>query len=355
MNQYIWLISIVFIISIIMLSNPEVLAISNEYILLDDPLLLEQSLGQDYNLINVNLRLPEELINTFSSETRNQLKNLALLYATRDKIEIDKSVDFLENNNNGIVDDNYQLNIEKEEDEQTLSISPLPGVSVNANYNQNEEDNKIEKSTNISLNYWMNNKTMIRAEYDFEDKKGWNIADISLDEPGNEQNNEGDVANNIDFNNDTEAILNEEKNETSRLGILFKTNDYITISADYINQDKILDQDFSTVIGVEYRDEHGRVKYHYQVDFGDINTQESGLELDYKDLATFNASYKLLNPKLLEDQLKESIWDFGLDVNLNEISSISLGYQLKSEKAEEDIDQTDDKESNIKAQLKIKF
>ncbi len=336
----------------------------------------------DFNLTDFVLRLPEKEFNLFSPEAQNELLNLAALYANQ-TIKVDKEFN-LTAESEGIIENN--LNISKPEEElvpDSLVLTPLPGVLVNADFKQEKEELTIEENTSISLQYWMNNRTLIRAEYGVASRKWWDIKDITLDDeasiPGDtDDNNSGtddpdnDDSNNDDNTNDDpdsvndddirqEAVFNKETNEKSRLGISYKTSDRITISADYLDEGEDGISDFSTILGVEYIDQNGLLKYHYQLDFdemdfGTIRKMESGVELGIKDLAIFNASYQLLNPGLLEDQLKESIWDFGLDFNLNDISSLSLGYQLKSNKDQNlELEDSSEKESNIKAQLEIEF
>ncbi len=321
------------------------LAYMEKPIVLDDPELFNNSLNHSYDLVSMDLRLPEIDPEILNNKSQNKLINLVLLYGARDDLQINKEDSrFIERFSSGEMDE-YRLNVENDDQEKSLSVNPLPGISVDADFNKDEEDNSIQENTNVSLKYWMNNKTLIRAKYGMENKEWWDIREIKL-----ENGSEGE------FNSDEpvhELTFNEEKNQTSSLGISFQTNDRVTISADYIDSTS-MERDFSTLFGVEYKDDVGTLKYHYQVDFGEQNTKETGLELGYKDLATFNATYKIFDPKVIEDQLDKSMWDFGLDVNLNDISTISLGYQLKKKLSDQLIDLGED-ESNIQAELKIKF
>ena len=313
---------------------------SVEEIVLDDPKLLQDSLDQSYDLAAVGLRLPEIESSILNVKSHDKLIDLVLLYGSGEDIEVSNNLldRPLDNELN-----EERLTLEDDQRKKGISLNPLPGVSVDANYNKDEsEDNTTQENTNVSLKYWLNNKTLLRAEYGMENKEWWDIEDIKLENNRDKEIEDGESSQKLTFN--------EEKNQTSRLGLSFQTNDRVTISADYVDSTPI-DTDYSTIFGVEYKDDNGIIKYHYQRDFGDQSAKESGLEFGYKDLATFNATYKIFDPKVIEDQLNESIWDIGLDVNLNDISTISLGYQLEKRLP----DKEDDEESNIKAELKLKF
>ncbi|MFP4016743.1 MAG: hypothetical protein ACLFUI_06895 [Halanaerobiales bacterium] len=311
-----------------------------ELIRLNNPGLVSETLNQPYDLESIDLRLPQSEQGVLNEESHDKLLDMLEIYGARDEMKFENNLS-LSNPDISNRTDRYRLNVEDNEGGNILSLNPLPGVSVNAGYDKDEEENSVRENTNISLQYWMNNRTSIRAEYGMENRAWWDIAEIKLED-------ENEV---IDQPKE-EVTFNEERNETGRLGISYQANDHFTISADYIDSTSI-DKDYSTIFGVEYRDELGSVRYHYQVDFGDQKMQETGLEFGYKELATFNASYKLYDPEAIEEELNKAIWDFGLDLNLNEISTISLGYQLKQEDALFDKDEED--ESNIQAQLKIQF
>ncbi|MGB4372830.1 MAG: hypothetical protein WBI93_04585, partial [Halanaerobiales bacterium] len=104
-----------------------------------------------------------------------------------------------------------------------------------------------------------------------------------------------------------------------------------------------------------YRDDDlGRVRYHYQLDRGNDNARTTGLELGFKDLATFNATYKIYNPETIEEQLNQ--WIFGIGLNLNDSSTLSFEYLWKQDNPAEDLVGEENKdEPDIKAKLEIKF
>lgn len=308
---------------------------------LNNPELISERMKQSYDLESIELRLPENVNEILNSESQDKLLDMLAIYGARDDMHFDSNLILNEPSINHS-SKRYHLDLENQDRGNILSLNPLPGVSVNAGYDkdEDEEENLVRENTNISLQYWMNNRTRISAEYGMENREWW---DEEIRSEGADKENGQSME---------EVIFNEERDQTSRLGISYQANDFFTISADYVDSTS-LDLDYSTIFGVEYRDDIGSVRYHYQVDVGEQRMQESGLELGYRDMATFNASYKLYDPAVIEEELNEAIWDFGLDLNLNEISTISFGYQLKQNDASNDKDEDD--ESNIQAQLKIQF
>lgn len=325
-----------------------------------------------YSLLDHELLLPDDDLKTFSIKAQKDLYDLAALYGRRDTdrvthLDIPTDVKLKDS-----IYIDKPVTLEGEEGEKnTITFNPLPGVSVNAGFEKNQEDLKLETNTNISLNYQMNERTMIRAGYGLVSKEWWDVKKISLKEDEPEEtdkplSNEDSTAEE-DLTNDEkpdeenlveEVVYNAERSEEGRVGISYQTSDRVTISADYVENLFDDNEDFSTIFGVEYSDDGKSLKYKYKIDFGESKNTLTGLELGFKDLATFNASYKVLNPDELEDQLKESIWDFGVDLNLNDSSSLSLGYQIKNNETVNDspeLADEDKKEKNIKAQLEFRF
>src|SRR5690554_1785780 len=332
----------------------------------------------DFHLTEYQLRLPENRME-LSPEAQDELLNLAALYANR-TITINKEP-VLNNLSQGLENSLIIDRPAQEDRQESLVLKPLPGVLVNADFKQEEkEDWTIEENTNISLQYWMNNRTLIRAEYDLASTRWWDTQAIVLNDEDEQreedinndnddknyenperQKNEGEMIPDEGYNPQKEAIFNREISEKSRLGISYKTTDRITVSADYIDGDEEGLSDFSTILGVEYADDTGLIRYHYQIDFDEmdfstIRKMASGVEFGIRDQAIFNASYQLLKPEDLENQLQGSVWDFGLDLNLTDITTLSLGYQFT--KPDDDVlelNTQQEKESNIKAQFEIKF
>lgn len=332
-------------------------------ILMDYPAMIDNFIYYNrYDLINFDLRLPELDERIFTEEAQSKLLNLAYIY------EPDRL-----NNNTYVMENKRYISLEqywnnRQDNGSVLILEPLPGVAVNAEYDKDELDLSIRENTNISLNLWMNKRTMIWAGYGRENRSWWDFVDLNLIDKGLdndiEENNDNDYSEeNQENRTDIGAELKrtgrmayfEESNEKGRLGIAYKTSDYFTISADYINDLDPGNKGFSTIIGLEYRDDDiGRVRYHYQLDRGSENARITGLEFAFKDLATFNATYKIYNPETIEEQLNQ--WIFGLGLNLNDNSTLSFEYLWKQDNVGEDLLEEENKdESNIKARLEIKF
>lgn len=367
MKRKLWIIVIIFLLSI----NNIKITLAEGYIKLGNTEIFNSVMLGDYNLLSIDLRLPEEDMRIFDEETQNKLLDLAESYGGR-KIDLDgltKRVKMIQ-------PVNYIFNLEQED---RLFFEFFPGVSVNAEYNKNKDDLITEENTNISLNYWMNNRTLIRAEYGRENREWWNIVNINLSDSNNEEQDNGINDDNLkmELQNDNKSngqvideinydgsikernlpglVIYEERLETGKVGISYKTNDYLTISADYINDLNALSRGYSTIFGVEYKDDDlGSLRYHYQLDRGNENARATGLEFAFKDLATFNATYKIYNPETIEEQLNQ--WIFGLGLNLNDNSTLSFEYLWKQDNVGEDLLEEENKdESNIKARLEIKF
>ncbi|QTL96906.1 hypothetical protein GM661_02400 [Iocasia frigidifontis] len=324
-----------------------------------------------YSLGNLNLRLPDEENDDFNDETEHDLKALASLYGNRQPDRVGDEIGLIVRDDEYIGNNFLQNNINL--DRKSLKINPVPGLSLNADFIVLDDDDIKESNSNLNLFYELNSKTTLRAGYGLANKEWWDYEDIILED--NDGNN--GIDENIDEDNmaDGDSIddemseeeststlekgnlfLDSDRSEASLIGISYKTSDYLTLSADYINN--IVgeeDVDYSTVLGLAYADNGNQLKYHYQIDFGDAKTTETGIEIGYRDLLTFNASYKLLDPDQLKNQLAESVWDFGVGFKLDEKSSISFGYQLIKNEESDDISLETDKESNLKAQLEIKF
>jgi nucleoside diphosphate kinase len=96
----------------------------------------------------------------------------------------------------------------------------------------------------------------------------------------------------------------------------------------------------------------GTIRASYQIDLNDELIQRiTGVELDFNNLATFSASYKLLDPENIESTLKsQTAWDLGLGVTLNENYGLNLGYELI-----ETEDESEESERNISASFEINF
>lgn len=214
---------------ILLLFSCKALAGTDEFISFDNPELVRNVLQKPYELALIDLRLPEEDYPVLNKKAQDKLFNLVSLYGNReseqDSLYYSRYIE--------ISDYNFE-NTYINANVNRISLNPLPGVLVDAEYDKTEEDNTIEENANISLSYWMNNRTLLRAEYGRENREWWSISDE-------------------DISNST-ILYNEEVNETGRLGISYQSNKYLTFSADYINKDfPALDSDYSTVLVLNIR------------------------------------------------------------------------------------------------------
>ncbi|MFW6029332.1 MAG: hypothetical protein ACOCRO_03670 [Halanaerobiales bacterium] len=308
---------------------------------LNNPDLVESNPSKPYRLLNSELHLPDLEQNELDIYREEELINYVALYIGRNfnnnvfNMRNDLLYDYRDNR--------YEIQLNKDEEEHIISMNPLPGVLLQADFNREEEDQRFEEDSSISLKYWLNNRTMIRAEHGIERTEWWDIRDITLE---NEENSIYPAE---------ELVYNEEKSESSRLGIDYRGNERLTFSADLINDLASYDKDYSTYFTIQYEDESGVIRYINQNDFGDIKAHINSIEFGYRDLATLHTSYKVVNPKRLEEKFQESIWDIGLDFNLNDISSLSFGYQFKEGRNNDFDNEQEDNESNINAQFEFEF
>ncbi|WP_041606035.1 hypothetical protein [Halothermothrix orenii] len=337
----------------------------------------------DYNrfkLTDYKLRLPEEvMLLSFSHEIREELIGLASRYSHRtDSLPVNLQIYNLTSDQIHLKR-NYSesVSLDEEASKESIEFRLYPGIVINADYIQDELDSEIKSETNIGLIYKLNNRTYLTAEYGLESREWWDIHDIELESDEGEgdsstgtgeQNTSPDDGTSEDGTSKETVVDREQeepytykKEETrkSRVGISYKTTDEVTISADYVSDGTDIGA-VTTVIGVEYDVEQGKLLYKYQYNFGDKSKQTTtGVEVDLNDLATLTASYKLLNFESLEENLKETIWDIGVDLNISDVSSLSVGYQLKdndeTDQSHNVEDEDDIEESNIKAELEIKF
>ena len=301
----------------------------------------------DFSLIDV-----EQEFKNFSPEGWEKLIDLASQYEIKNDASL--SVEPLQELKSKTIAEDSNLE-EIDLKNPFFNFKPLPGVFVEANYNEEEEKYKIKINTNINLKYYMNEKTLITANYNLLNKElatdyNYDIDDEIITPPSEEE---------LEVNDDNE--FTEKKDPEGRLGVIYQTSDKMTISADYINKNIFSGTGgFATSLGVEYNDEIGqlRAKYHFDKD-QEMKKTMTGLELDLNNLARFSASYKLYNPELVRTELnKESVWDIGFDVSLTDLSTLSFGYTLINNQEldqETASDFIEDKESNLEASFQIKF
>ncbi len=306
----------------------------------------------DYNSIDINdyiMRLPEEgmVLEDFGTEYQDRLRELAERYGSSQNDLLD------------IVFTDEE--IKDVEPSESVTFQPAENININVGYEQEDRNEEIKNKTALEVNYNIDEKTSVTAGYEFQNVKEYNIGINSLD--------------NSNFLEENSELLRDENNIDSRLGISYQTTENIRIFADYVYNDILLEEaGESTVFGLEYNTNDSVIAAEYSI-IEELNKQgrQTGLSYQYEDLATFSASYKLLDPEKIEDQLEqEKSWDFGVNFNLNEDSSFSLGFQVReilnsTNQSGEDTENNEenntnntaetetDKETNVEASFQIKF
>jgi hypothetical protein len=297
----------------------------------------------DYNSIDINdyiFRLPEEDMRLINFNTKNQIKlrELAIRYgSTQDDL---LNMVLTESANN------YETN--------NLSFNPSTKVSINMGLNEEQTFDMGNNMTGVQFNYILDDNTLINAGYEVE--------------------------NSYEYDREQNEMINSS-NLDSRFGIRYQTTDNIQLFGDYVYNNILKETGRTTVFGLEYNNYESIISAEYRVgdditiDGEAVNSTQYGLTYRYSDLASFSASYKLLDKNLLED-LKDQEWDFGVGFNLNEQTSFQMGVQLynqvnaeilNNDDSENDDESSDDSnetnnistdtenETKVEASFQIKF
>lgn len=315
---------------------------------------------QDSSLEEIDLSQEKN----FSQSAREELLGIASQFGS----EEDQNIDQLSFEN-----EDFSLTETTLNNSQHLNI--LTDLNFDANYSK-KEDEKLATTANFQLEYALNSRTLIRAGYSLLNEEWWDVQNNSSaaaadlengnqiidDEQSLDDDFKSDNDNPAAINNNVRKVYQNEMESSRSLGIAYKTNDRVTLSADFIDNQEFgndYDDDFefagdSTVFGVEYNYPEGSsIRARYQVDTtaDDITQRITGLDFAFNNLATFSASYKLLDLNQLNDDLnhQKTAWDLGLGVNISEDYGLALGYELIEGEDEEEA------EKKIKASFEIDF
>ncbi|MFW6237703.1 MAG: hypothetical protein ACOCZM_00850 [Bacillota bacterium] len=297
----------------------------------------------------------EEDLSVFAPDTREKLKDITMLFNSREEASSSEQLYLPEFE----LPDSVSLSGESEE--EGLSFQPLDKALLEASYREDREDTEFESETSLNLEYWMGNNTLLRAGFDQETQQWLKENGYHIDEDGYLTSPEGKVSHR---KVEGEHALVEENRQSTNVGISYQTSDRMTLSADYTAGDLFNELDFSsTAFGVEYTDDLGEVRARYQIGLQEMERlMQTGLELDLKDRATLSASYRNVSIEELQERIEsESFWDFGVDLSLNDISSLRLGYQLfdtseySGDNEEEDSQEEESSGSSIQAGLEMEF
>ena len=322
------------------------------------------------NLEDINLSQEK----SFSQSAKEELLGIASQFDS----EEDQNIDALNFEN-----DDFSLTETTLNNSQQLHL--LNDLNFDANYSQ-QEDERLETVANFQLEYALNSRTLIRAGYSLSNEEWWDMQrnnnltaqdlDESEDSTDSVENNstinpeitEDPVeeteteSNNLDSeNNNVRRVYQNEMDSSRSLGVAYKSSDRVTLSADFIDNNEFgsyYNDDWevsgdSTIFGLEYSYPEGStIRARYQVDTAeDITQRITGFDFAFNNLATFSASYKLLDLNQLEDTLtqQKTAWDLGLGVNLDEDYGVALGYELIESEDQEET------ERKIKASFEIDF
>lgn len=333
-----------------------------------EPLDVESLDSKTENKEDLNLTADK----SFSKSAREELLGIASKFDSEEDINQLEIEDFSFSNSENEIYNSQNLEL-------------LSDLSLNTNYSKNNDD-KLETAADFNFEYALNSRTLIRAGYSLLNEEWWDVQSQSSppDSGSDSGSTEGEVndntvensgdsslesstVNNTDLetdssSNETRKVYQNEIETSKSLGIAYQTSDRMTVSADFIDNNEFgsyYNEDWevsgdSTVLGLEYSYPEGStIRARYQVDTAeDITQQIAGVDFAFNNLATFSASYKLLDLKQLEDTLSEqkTAWDLGLGVNLNEIYGLSLGYERIESSAQEE-----KPENKVKASFKINF
>jgi len=345
--------------------------------------------GPDYNQVfaldTEPLRLPDSGFREFSEEGQDKLFDLASRFG-EEQLEEEE---FREISRNTLLTDSISADFSLTESTEDLAaISLINRLQLSADHRETLYGEQQESKTEVSLEFDLGSWATLRAGYGEQELRlsQFNIDSIAAeDEEDNPEIAEEDFAvlSTHDF---TEAeVVSEERGEQQldtgiidgdlqqneavrtdsadslttnpgQVGITIRPFDNLSFSADYRQEDifNSSSQDYA-ILGLEYRDSLGNLRASYQFDSLSENRQSiSGLELDFLELATLSASYKLLDLDELESRLQTE-WDLGLDLNVSDFSSLSLGYQLIDSYSDQETEDSENQESSISASFEIRF
>jgi len=339
---------------------------------------------QVFALDSEPLQLPQAGMREFSEEGQDKLFDLAARFG-EEQLEEDE---FREISRNTLLSDSIRMGFSFDQDSGGLNTTSLNNrLNLSADYMEILDGEQSESATEISLEYNLGRTATLRAGYG---ERVLNLPQYNLaaeEGQGSQESADSDfsVLSIQSFDRDSSLNLGEDEedqplnNDTviiegsgqrvassggaeslttypGQLGVTIRPFDNLSFSADYRQEDIFnpSSRDYA-ILGLEYRDSLGNLRASYQFDSFSENRQSiSGLELDFLDLATLSASYKLLDLEEIEDALQTE-WDLGLDLNVSEFSSFSFGYQLIDSLPDMDSEVFEGQESSISASFEIRF
>jgi hypothetical protein len=255
------------------------------------------------------------------------------------------------------------------ENNKGLEIAVLPGGLKDNNPQMiRKEELGIEKETQsknelgFSMDYKLDDKLNLNTEYYL----------LGLErESSMDESNSGIEDSLVGVEGLSES--QEFPDNIQKVGINYQTSQQTSVFADYLEK-RSADEDklTTTAVGLEYNNDSGKITMQYQVENSENEESSSaGIELGLSDFAKLKAIYTMVNKNSTLDgedgekleegpDLKSQSLDLGLDLYVNEDTSVKLGYQLADEDkkqgdlGDEDLlDKIKPKAADIK--LEIKF
>jgi len=355
--------------------------------------------GPDYNQVfaldTEPLRLPDSGFREFSEEGQDKLFDLASRFG-EEQLEEEEFREISRNTLlTGSISADFSLTDSTDSIDSTDSSEDLAAASSLNNRLQLSADHREilygeqwESKTEVSLEFDLGRWATLRAGYGEQELRlsqlnidsiaaevegdnpeiaeedfavlsthDFTEAEVVSEDRGGQQLDTGIIDSELQQN---DAVLTDSAasltTNPGQVGITIRPFDNLSFSADYRQEDifNSSSQDYA-ILGLEYRDSLGNLRASYQFDSLSENRQSiSGLELDFLELATLSASYKLLDLDELESRLQTE-WDLGLDLNVSDFSSLSLGYQLIDSYSEQETEDSENQESSISASFEIRF
>ncbi len=355
--------------------------------------------GPDYNQVfaldTEPLRLPDSGFREFSEEGQDKLFDLASRFG-EEQLEEEEFREISRNTLlTGSISADFSLTDSTDSIDSTDSSEDLAAASSLNNRLQLSADHREilygeqwESKTEVSLEFDLGRWATLRAGYGEQELRlsqlnidsiaaevegdnpeiaeedfavlsthDFTEAEVVSEDRGGQQLDTGIIDSELQQN---DAVLTDSAasltTNPGQVGITIRPFDNLSFSADYRQEDifNSSSQDYA-ILGLEYRDSLGNLRASYQFDSLSESRQSiSGLELDFLELATLSASYKLLDLDELENRLQTE-WDLGLDLNVSDFSSLSLGYQLIDSYSEQETEDSENQESSISASFEIRF
>ncbi len=355
--------------------------------------------GPDYNQVfaldTEPLRLPDSGFREFSEEGQDKLFDLASRFG-EEQLEEEEFREISRNTLlTGSISADFSLTDSTDSIDSTDSSEDLAAASSLNNRLQLSADHREilygeqwESKTEVSLEFDLGRWATLRAGYGEQELRlsqlnidsiaaevegdnpeiaeedfavlsthDFTEAEVVSEDRGGQQVDTGIIDSELQQN---DAVLTDSAasltTNPGQVGITIRPFDNLSFSADYRQEDifNSSSQDYA-ILGLEYRDSLGNLRASYQFDSLSESRQSiSGLELDFLELATLSASYKLLDLDELENRLQTE-WDLGLDLNVSDFSSLSLGYQLIDSYSEQETEDSENQESSISASFEIRF